>query len=447
VGNVLTKLIQIIPDDDINGTYKIIRDWMYHSTSLANLIMTETYVITQRARALCTAQPELDYFQAVAKMKVERVGSYIGKVTEKTIGSSFGYCLSKSPNYAENIPGAIRTKIDKVVGQHFQADVKTNGLLKGNCSLRSYSRKNMAVYLPSSKGASKFTCEDGNYYFSTINKLRFKVFLGRDNSKNKLAIDRIISGEYKMPDVSIKIKDNKIFVLAPITIEVTDLGLDPELSVGVDLGITIPAVCALSTGLDRAFIGNGTEIVNYRFSMRRKRKNLQKSLTLSTGGRGRGKKLKALERISSTESNWIKTKNHLISKKIIDFALTNGAGTVKLELLEGFTKEHSSNIVLKDWTYYQLGEMIQYKAKIAGIVVVRIDPYHTSQTCNVCGHSTKENRPKGTKGQAYFKCVSCGHKTNADLNAARNIAKSTKIVTKKKECQYHKLKSNLIEVS
>lgn len=50
--------------------------------------------------------------------------------------------------------------------------------------------------------------------------------------------------------------------------------------------------------------------------------------------------------------------------------------------------------------------------------VERVNPAFTSQRCSVCGHVASESR----KSQALFACVACGHTSNADLNAARNIA-------------------------
>ncbi|MFD1731945.1 zinc ribbon domain-containing protein [Deinococcus malanensis] len=44
-------------------------------------------------------------------------------------------------------------------------------------------------------------------------------------------------------------------------------------------------------------------------------------------------------------------------------------------------------------------------------------PRYTSQRCNACGHTCRENRAS----QSRFRCVACGHMDNADLNAARNI--------------------------
>ena len=50
--------------------------------------------------------------------------------------------------------------------------------------------------------------------------------------------------------------------------------------------------------------------------------------------------------------------------------------------------------------------------------VEMVSPAYTSQTCNACKHIARESR----KNQADFACVECGHRNNADVNAARNIA-------------------------
>lgn len=62
-------------------------------------------------------------------------------------------------------------------------------------------------------------------------------------------------------------------------------------------------------------------------------------------------------------------------------------------------------------------EMLEYKVKARGGKFVKVDPRHTSQACNVCGHVSSENRLK----QEKFVCKACGHRANADVNAAKNI--------------------------
>ena len=50
--------------------------------------------------------------------------------------------------------------------------------------------------------------------------------------------------------------------------------------------------------------------------------------------------------------------------------------------------------------------------------VEKINPAYTSQRCSACGHIAAESR----KSQALFACVACTYTSNADVNAAINIA-------------------------
>ncbi len=64
--------------------------------------------------------------------------------------------------------------------------------------------------------------------------------------------------------------------------------------------------------------------------------------------------------------------------------------------------------------------LLEYKLSRNGGRLVRVDPRNTCRTCFVCGHVSAENRPD----QATFRCVSCGYKDHADVNAARNILRA-----------------------
>jgi transposase len=50
--------------------------------------------------------------------------------------------------------------------------------------------------------------------------------------------------------------------------------------------------------------------------------------------------------------------------------------------------------------------------------VEKVPAAYTSQRCSACGHIARESR----ESQALFRCVACGYATNADVNAACNIA-------------------------
>lgn len=271
-------------------------------------------------------------------------------------------------------------------------------------------------------------------------KVRFRLILGGEKNSMELrhVIKNIFEGVYTIKGSKIGFtrnrktgKDTDITLFLSIEMPKTEMYLDENTVVGVDLGIQIPAVCAVNNDdTTRLSIGSAEEFICMRTRMQSQRNRIQRSLRLTTsGGHGRQKKLSHMERFSEYESNWVDTYNHNASKKIVDFAIRNHAKYINVENLEGFGENDrdskSKDIILRNWSYYQLQQYITYKAAKYGIIVRKVNPYHTSQRCSRCGHEDPANRPKGEKGQAYFKCTKCGYDKNADFNAARNIAMST----------------------
>jgi len=61
----------------------------------------------------------------------------------------------------------------------------------------------------------------------------------------------------------------------------------------------------------------------------------------------------------------------------------------------------------------------KYKALAAGKLCIEVPAHHSSQECSACGHTHADNR----LDQSRFVCQRCGHAENADLNAARVIAR------------------------
>jgi len=326
-------------------------------------------------------------------------------------------------------------------------------VLKGGRSLRTYRKE---IPIPTHKTSIEFydqddIGQDGNTYnhhyvkwkLSRTEHIIFQVFYGRDRANNRLTIQRLMEGTYSWgaPSIELSSKGNKkrkIFLSIPIDEGDKELELDPNLSVGVDLGMAVPAVCALSgKSQSHLFIGTLKDFLRVRTAMQARRRRLQKNLVTVPGGKGRGKKLSALNRIKDAERNFVKQYNHMVSKQIVEFAKKNRAGVIKMEMLEGFGKDRNPkyDFVLRNWSFYELQTMVEYKAKMYGIAVVKVDPYHTSQTCSVCGHYEANQR----KTQSEFLCAEHTKAINADLNASKNIANSSLIVTKREECTYYKL--------
>jgi putative transposase len=66
------------------------------------------------------------------------------------------------------------------------------------------------------------------------------------------------------------------------------------------------------------------------------------------------------------------------------------------------------------WSFFQLRTFVECKANIAGIPVEIVQPHYTSQTCSRCGGL-------GMRRGKHFVCEVCGHKADADRNAADNL--------------------------
>ena len=312
----------------------------------------------------------------------------------------------------------------------FSASLK-NGLARGERNLTSYRR----TYPLITRGRDlKFRYEDNDIVIKWVNKIEFTVITGSNNMKEntielKHTLHKIINNEYKIKESSLMFDKNNNLILN-LTFDIPDKEaheIVPGRTLGVDLGIATPAyVCLSDTTYIRSGFGSANDFFRVRQQMKDRRKKLYASLTVVKGGKGRNKKVKAADHLRDKERNFAKTYNHQLSHKIVKFAKDNKCEFINLEYL---TKDGFENRILSSWSYYELQNMIEYKAEREGIKVRYVDPAYTSQTCSKCGHVDKENRPT----QAKFKCINCGLELNADHNASINIARSDNFVNKKKK--------------
>lgn len=121
--------------------------------------------------------------------------------------------------------------------------------------------------------------------------------------------------------------------------------------------------------------------------------------------------------IKIKEARIMRDKNHKIAKKLVDEAIKRKAVLV-LENLKGIrrrTRSKRFGRLLNSWSYFQLQEFIEYKAKLRGVPVAYVDPRYTSQQCGRCGLL-------GNRQDKNFQCRECGNVEHADVNAAFVIA-------------------------
>ena len=80
-------------------------------------------------------------------------------------------------------------------------------------------------------------------------------------------------------------------------------------------------------------------------------------------------------------------------------------------------KDFSKNqkVKLHLWAYKKLLETLEFKAKVEGIPVIKVNPRGTSSECPVCQSRLKEN------GYRRLKCPSCRFEAGRDYIAALNV--------------------------
>lgn len=175
---------------------------------------------------------------------------------------------------------------------------------------------------------------------------------------------------------------------------------------GIDLGIV-----SLATDSD-GHAYSGKTVLGLRARYHHMRTKLQKKRTASA------RKLR--RKRSKREHRFQKDVNHGISKAIVQRAATTGRAIAVEDLTHLRTRVRLNKLQRRthsSWAYADLRAKIAYKAAMAGVTVVTVDPRYTSQTCSRCGHCERANR----HSQASFVCRQCGVAAHADVNAAENI--------------------------
>ena len=261
----------------------------------------------------------------------------------------------------------------------------------------------------------------------------------------------------------------------PETASLDDLLADPNtLVMGVDLGIKCPAVSYSTDGKIR-FFGNGRENRYKRRKFYARRQKLQKAKKLRAIKRisdkearfmkdrdhqvsraivneaiRQGAKVIALEDLDGIREGCTKPTPTRKSRKNVDKpkvdsvvenaknstdTTTNIGEPVQLALFsesETLTKKErrkkhklskkqiatrrKNNRSLNSWSFYRLTKFIEYKAVLAGIRLVYVNPYKTSQRCPHCG---KEHKARDRR----YECE-CGFHAHRDVVGAINIAKN-----------------------
>lgn len=404
---IKVKIIKPI-DSDWNELGKILRDLRYNSSKVLNLTIQRSY--------------EWHNYKLAEK---EKTGTY--PVDKDVFGCSFQGDIYRQASKRFNIFNTGNLSQTTQTGFKKFKD-STADIMRLKTSIPSY-KLNCPIYLHNNS-YSISQVEDGSFVLAvgliskkyatenSIGHTQFKMLLDVNDNSSMTILNRLISGTYKSGSAQILYseKKNKWFASFSYSFQGKEEIKSTNI-MGVDLGIKYPVYIAFSDSLHRYKIEGG-EIEQFRKQIeRRKNELLRQGKYCANGRKGHGRNTRnaPIEFATDRVANFRNTTNHKYSAYVVEVAIKHNVSMIQMEKLEGINERSA---FLKNWSYYDLQQKIEYKAKTAGIEVYYIDPYKTSQRCSKCGYIDKENR----EDQSTFICKFCGFETNADYNAAKNIS-------------------------
>ena len=391
---VITRKIEIYVSESDKELKKeftnTVFSWRDAVRKAANLIVSHKFV-QQNVRDFMYLQEDVrERFMVVdEKTGKGKVKLNVSDILEKGPGMSEQNTTYRlvSSILKGKVPADIYSCLNQAVAKTFKETV--NDVNKGEATLRSY-KNNIPIPFSSKALSNIHKAVDGHFYF-TLFGLPFACMLGRDRSNNEAIIERCISGEYKVCSSSIAFqkvvnrdtgkKKNKLFLYLCVDIPKKEVELNPKKVMYCYLGLTHPieynyevqAKNIYDSGAKWSHIGTAEEFLYRRVQIQAALKRCQVNCRYTSGGKGRKRKLQALNRFEEKEKNYVQTKLHTYSRMLVDKAIQNHCGTIVLvnqdprEVEAKEANQKGEPFVLRNWSYYGLKTMIDYKAKMVGI--------------------------------------------------------------------------------
>ncbi len=190
---------------------------------------------------------------------------------------------------------------------------------------------------------------------------------------------------------------------------------DPERVIALDTNEdSLDGVAASTEGMvPTIFPFGGVRRIQQTHFRRRRRLATKKALDQRVMSR-------LLNREGRRERNRVRQRLHRLSKQLIRLARDGRAAIVLEELtLHGAGgRSRRMNRRLSSWPRGEIHRQIEYKAALAGVPVIKVNPAWTSKTCPVCGARRRDRVGK------VFVCLMCDWEMDRQINAGMNILKT-----------------------
>lgn len=307
---------------------------------------------------------ELHYLTDEVKVKLGNIEKDADGILTTSRDNTTYQVLSK--NFKGQCPMGMLSALNMNIAQTYKKEAKD--VRFGTKSLRSY-RRDIPMPVRFRDIGEMVKQEDGNYSFSVYG-IDFRTWFGRDLSGNQLIFDRAIAGEYKFCDSSICIENKKIFLLAVFQFEKNEVQLDPDKVCEAELDINYPI--RFKAGKKEITIGTADEFLHRRLAIQAALRRTQASSRFNKGGKGRRLKMQATDRYKQLEYNYVTSRIHQYTYKLVDWCVKLKCGKLVLKNLLAKEEEAKADkeYLLRNWSYYGMKEKLQYKCNKFGIELI-----------------------------------------------------------------------------
>ena len=386
----------------------------------------ELWTLQRQSREILNRTIQIAYhWDYTDREQFKKTGQHLDIKAETGYKRLDGYIYDSLKEDVQNFASVnVNATIQKAWAKYKSSKID---VLRGDMSLPSYkSDQPLVLHAQSMK---IFSSDDdtvlqatlfSNAYKKACDYSNVRFIISLHDTTQRTIIKKVLSGDWGIGQSQIVYKRPKWFLYLTYNFSPEQHEVNPDKILGVDLGESI-AIYASSVGEYGALRIEGGEISAFAKKLEARKRSLQKQAAYCGEGRiGHGTKSRVSDvyKMEDKIANFRNTVNHRYSKMLIDYALKHMYGTIQMEDLSGIKKETGFPKFLQHWTYYDLQQKIEAKAKEHGINCIKVDPAFTSQRCSKCGNIDSGNRPS----QAVFCCTKCGYKTNADFNASQNLS-------------------------
>ena len=197
-----------------------------------------------------------------------------------------------------------------------------------------------------------------------------------------------------------------------------------DFAVGIDLGVKELAVISYNSGTRTKSYKNINKTKRVK-KLKKRLKHKQRSISRKYRQNGSYERTKnVLEEKEQIEGLYRKLANIRLDythKKTTEIIELNPRVIVIEDLnVAGMMKNRHLSGAIAEQTLGEFTRQIEYKAKRAGIDVVRADRFYpSSKTCSLCGNIKKDLKLK----DRVYRCEVCGLVIDRDINAAKNLEK------------------------